>query len=435
MSTFVTRTPLTSMRPLGSDGERSYTRVTSIIAREVSPEHARLLGEPVPVRDGSAVDWYVEDDEGELIALAALDSAEADALRRRLANEMTGVLDRAEAIEQTSGGGEGASGVAAVLRSAMTFPGEDSIWALKTEDGLRPVIVAWGYAPHDAGTGTPFNVSTFAPKRLAKERVDAVANGEEQSAVAAATGPAVSAGAVGGGGWINRRRGHSSGGRFGWLGWLLGLLVFLLLLLLILLIAAYLLPACGLRTPFGTVNFGLPGRMGCGQSLQSQVIAADLESLNRELRVLQGEYTRRRLICASLEERIPEQDTSEFSDRIENRGETQVTLIWNTRDDLDLHLSCPNNSKINYNHKAGCGGRLDVDANADNIIRAPVENITFGPDMDPGKYHIFVNLYRSRAHRYPVPFKLRIRDNQGERVVDGMLRSEKETVSIADFVN
>lgn len=422
--------------------------MTSIITREISANHALLLSEPVPARDGSAVDWYIDEEEGELVALSELDSADAETLRRQLASEMTDVLDRASALEETAGTETGDSRVAANLRLAMTFPGEESIWAVKTSDGLRPIIVAWGYEPHDTGSGTPFSVSTFAPKRSTPPRRRNAGNTQDNTAGINATGTTtgVGGGGVGAGQYA---RGNSATHGRGWLSWLLGLLTLLAFLLLLALIAGYLLPACGLRTPFGTINFGLPGRMGCGQTQQAQVIAGEYDALDRELRVLQDEYTRRRLQCVPAIEVIPEpvevlpepeevlpinDDDAEFDERIDDRGETQVTLIWSTNDDLDLYLKCPNGAQIYHAKKVACGGILDVDANYQSVVESPVENITMGEEMDTGQYRVRVKLYNSRSNTYPLPFKVRIQDNEGVRVIDGVLRSEKEIVDVADFV-
>lgn len=59
-------------------------------------------------------------------------------------------------------------------------------------------------------------------------------------------------------------------------------------------------------------------------------------------------------------------------------GDVQVTLRWNTADDLDLFVSDPFGEEVSYfNPQVSSGGILDVDANAGcgERMAEPVENI------------------------------------------------------------
>lgn len=457
MSTLVTRTSLTNMRPLGGDGERSHARVTSILEQELSPAHARMLAEPVPVRDGSGVDWYVDDDEGQLVSVNSLSETDASEVREKLAARTRDIEEAAERIENAQGAGSVASTRANVLRSSISYPSESSIWALRDAEGhLEPVIVAWGYAPHNNSTGTGFNVSTFSTSRAPRRAATAPIAGAATAAGATAAGGDDAVGAGNGGAnnvderTIVRRSGP------GWLGWLWGFLALLALLVLLWLIAAFLLPACGLRTPFGTIAFGLPGQVACQENEEVTVIAEDLFALDRELRVLQDEYARRRLQCVpevapepeELEpfvepeplvepepepEPAPEPD-EEFTERIDDRGETQITLIWSGPDDVDLHVICPSGAEIYYSRDAACGGVLDVDANAGSqTMPNPVENITFGDDMQDGTYRIKVVLFDNPSRQNPLPFRVRIRNGGGERIYDGELHGDGDVVEVGEF--
>lgn len=118
-------------------------------------------------------------------------------------------------------------------------------------------------------------------------------------------------------------------------------------------------------------------------------------------------------------------------------GEITATLLWDGNADLDLVVRCPSGQTLDYLTPQGCGGTLDVDANAarDSLSGKPVENI-FWPagQAAPGAYKITVRYEPRKDERNPrpVPFQVRlIRDSQ-EQVFKGTIRPRK-TLSIADF--
>jgi len=73
-------------------------------------------------------------------------------------------------------------------------------------------------------------------------------------------------------------------------------------------------------------------------------------------------------------------------------GSLQVSLSWNNRDDLDLHISTPGGGHIYYSNKSVGNGRLDLDANVycGNVSN---ENIYFNGTLVDGIYRVWVNLY------------------------------------------
>lgn len=99
-------------------------------------------------------------------------------------------------------------------------------------------------------------------------------------------------------------------------------------------------------------------------------------------------------------------------------AEVLITLVWNSRSDLDMHLFVPEQlndrgltngttGEIYYDrHNIYKGqakwnsGYLDIDANTENTMRAhPVENIAFDDvrRMPDGNYLVSVNNYKDRA--------------------------------------
>lgn len=74
-------------------------------------------------------------------------------------------------------------------------------------------------------------------------------------------------------------------------------------------------------------------------------------------------------------------------------ADLRISLSWNNTDDLDLHANSPY-GHVYFGNKMGI---LDVDMNAGNLTRNPVENLAFVNPRD-GTYAIHVNQYRRREH-------------------------------------
>jgi hypothetical protein len=187
---------------------------------------------------------------------------------------------------------------------------------------------------------------------------------------------------------INPEKVSSSGGSnvsISPLHWLLWLIAFLLILFM-----AYLvLPACGLKGLLQTC----PPTEDPINALKNkrEKLIKDLE-LEGNICAYQGN-----IILDDQAEVIPSELTeptvetvltneTELNSRLEREGgntsKLMVSLLWNTREDLDLKVSCPNGNYVNHGRKDGkknqCGN-LDVDANVASkkgaISAEPVENI------------------------------------------------------------
>ncbi len=93
----------------------------------------------------------------------------------------------------------------------------------------------------------------------------------------------------------------------------------------------------------------------------------------------------------------------------------RASLIWQNRDDLDLHCQTPSGEHIYYGAKmAGCGGNLDVDKNVHGEEPKPVENIRWKKGSAlAGKYKVWVELFRHHEAPNDVPFKVEL-DVAGE---------------------
>jgi len=118
---------------------------------------------------------------------------------------------------------------------------------------------------------------------------------------------------------------------------------------------------------------------------------------------------------ASLRQAAP---ASMFSAEINRRlireggktGDVQISLIWQTTDDLDLHCRDPHGRMIYFgNRRSPSGGELDVDMNVQPPFSTePVENIVWAQGRAPrGEYTIHVKCYRHRRGN-PLPIRLTV---------------------------
>lgn len=133
------------------------------------------------------------------------------------------------------------------------------------------------------------------------------------------------------------------------------------------------------------------------------------------------EYTNRVLLLS---------DGTEISARLKREGaksgDIRVSLIWDNRNDLDLHVVPPSGDEIFWGHKRSLdGGELDVDMNAftPRTIK-PVENIYWPKGGTPvGNYKVYVQNYGYHGRRFrKTKFKVEV-------MKDGEIRHYEEWIS------
>ena len=122
---------------------------------------------------------------------------------------------------------------------------------------------------------------------------------------------------------------------------------------------------------------------------------------------------------------------AEIKKRVEAAGglyegvDVRASLIWDNRNDLDLHLITPANEHIYYGAKqSSCGGWLDVDQNVRGETTKPVENVRWRKGSAPaGQYKVFVRNYRfHEPDRAPTRFRVEVE-------VNGVVKHFEHTIS------
>ena len=114
-------------------------------------------------------------------------------------------------------------------------------------------------------------------------------------------------------------------------------------------------------------------------------------------------------------------------------GEITVSMLWDSDDDLDLHLLTPDGSEIYYGNRTAQGGELDVDANVGGrTMDNPIENIYFS-DPEPGTYTVFIKDYSDRSEG-PTDYIVRVTVGGQSQTFTGTIDGSGTQVDIITFV-
>ncbi|MFT7625055.1 MAG: hypothetical protein ACI9WU_004246, partial [Myxococcota bacterium] len=121
--------------------------------------------------------------------------------------------------------------------------------------------------------------------------------------------------------------------------------------------------------------------------------------------------------------------------------DVRASLIWNDRNDLDLHVVTPRGEEIFYsNKKSRCGGWLDVDMNIQGKTIKPVENVRWKKGTaQKGTYRVFVRNYRfHESTQKATEFRVEIEVNGEVQHFDGTIGEKSATgprsdVAVVEF--
>lgn len=116
----------------------------------------------------------------------------------------------------------------------------------------------------------------------------------------------------------------------------------------------------------------------------------------------------------------------------------RASLIWNNRNDLDLHVLTPRNEHICFlSKRSHCGGWLDVDMNVQGETTTPVENTRWPTGAARnGVYRVAVANYRFHEHNCrPTPFRIELEVNGDVFHYDGVVHDATGTTATVIAAN
>jgi hypothetical protein len=429
----LTETPREGLAPVNPKLAQQYEQIVDTLGRRLGPAHAQLFAAPAPValagtgRPGLA--WFSARD-GEAQPVTDLAPGEAETLRREAARLVAEVAAFADGIE---GEGEASRDLARLLRDALVVPDEDSLWSV---DG-QPVLVAWGFrragADGPAVTGTAPITGTGAALPVGEPPA-----GPGMGAQPPAPGPMPAPSAEGA-----RRR-----------TWFAPVL-WLVFVLLCGVLGDRLLQACALGSEGWPdwIRRVLPDHCpapSVALDPDGAAILAAIRATDEAVRGAELALTRRALTCdavcpvppprrAAIEPApaIPP-DLERRLTGIERGRNLELTLAWEGPADLDLHVICPDRTRIWFERRAACGGRLVADQNQGGGTPAsrPVEHVIWDDAPAPtGRYGVEVSLYARHGEARPeVPFQI-VLSRQGQVVEQraGRIAAERVGQGVLSF--
>ena len=407
----ITSTASDGLEPLGNPGQRSYDLLKGILLEKLSERHADLLAEPVTSPDGRWTDWY---SDGSATRLVDLDEADQEVARAELGRLKSDVEELAGSM--SARGDSDSLRLSTALSNILEIPDEACVYVRRVDspDGcpFQPVLTNWSHRKTDQAKAVSV-LSTMVPRQPRAAPPEPPLAPPVAVPVARTAFPW----------WV-----------FWWLGWLvLGVVIAYLLWLLVL--------PCGVRLPFGGTLHLCPAaiaevdRTAAAQQAQ---LEGEIARLELELATLEGQCRAQPVVPEPPQEVVeapPPDEPDEIDRRLERenaqQGELSFTLVWNNSSDIDLAVTCPFGSRIDWRNKtqnnSSCTGELDVDANVStsSATSDPVENIFFS-SAGSGRYHVEVKLYNKRRNIRSHDFTLRIQDGGVTQEVQGRVSSEGE---------
>jgi hypothetical protein len=115
--------------------------------------------------------------------------------------------------------------------------------------------------------------------------------------------------------------------------------------------------------------------------------------------------------------------------------DVRVSLVWDNRNDLDLHVTAPSGEEIFFGHRSSaCGGALDVDRNVSGETKTPVENVRWVRGTAPaGTYKVKVRNFRfHEPDSAPTPYRVEMEVGGELLFHEGVISPGRETGPSSD---
>jgi hypothetical protein len=367
VATRIATTSTRDLQPLGTGGQLTIDAagvLFALLTRELTPMHAELFAEPHANSERGEVDWYAEG-TGPAEPLSRLPPEQAAPVQAefdRLSGDIHALVARLHHATRESD-----RFLAEILDRALRLPYAD---AVRSRNG-RPVLVGWGH-------------EVIGPLQGA---VPVLGRARQAPPPMTILPPPVL---------------PPPAGRRLW-PWLMALAACFILLGFagwLLLVPPTVAGPGVCRTADGDLDALSAWRNADAQNA----------TLRAQFAGLVDDAGRRRLQCPPVAQAAaPSVDLSRAVQRGGHSGKLEIILAWNDRNDLDLHVFCPDTTHLFYQNRQACGGELDVDANADEpqVTTTPVEHM-FWADPPPGIYRVVVDPYKMREGASSV-FRITIR--------------------------
>ena len=436
MSQFITTTPLLEMRPVGTPADRSLPRVEAILSREFEGRLSTRLAEPIERRDGSGIDWYVENERDDpIVRLADLPGELPTYYKKRLDTDVATISMAIEQYETRTD--PAARSTASALRSAICYPDETNLWVMGDAQSGRAsiVVTAWGYEPKTS----PHAGSNIIHRRekIFPASAQVVIDQSPPSSTESTQAQPAGASRVD----VERPR--------RWLRWF-STLLWMFAVTLPFIIGWYLLPACGVRMPFTqSYLYGWGGGEFCRQlanpqmeagRIQEAALSADLITVQDQVKAKIGQCVVTSPVNNSAVSTDEQRITAEGLQVDQN--ETSISLTWQNTNDLDLYLVCPNGDRVPLGPDGArrCGFKHELDMNRGKLVDGPVEYIKHEGELEPGTYKVQV-IYFSNNPPSPIQtdFTVSLRRNGIRREIHGTtsstkpIQGNKETIDVTEF--
>jgi len=130
-------------------------------------------------------------------------------------------------------------------------------------------------------------------------------------------------------------------------------------------------------------------------------------------------------------------ELDEILDKVNAKsGNITISLLWDSPDDVDLHVLTPSGFEIYYASKVGGGGELDVDiipgSTYSDLYGAHVENIYF-EDPYSGYYEIWIVNYSERTVNSATDYIVRVIIDGVSKVFTGTINGHSTRINIMSF--